>query len=142
MKAFLIILVVVVIIGGGVAAFMFISKDDSNHESTQTESSASPETSAITRAEDIKTGEVAVTIKNRAYSPKTLTVTKGTTITWTNEDSIQHNVISDSDSEQNGLDGPLLNKGQSYSFTFDTVGVYTYHCTPHPDMTGIIEVVE
>ena len=36
----------------------------------------------------------------------------------------------------------LLAKVESYSWTFNTVGTYTYHCSPHPYMKGIVEVVE
>ncbi len=70
-----------------------------------------------------------VNIANTAFSPKTLTVSRGTTVTWTNYDSTLHSVKSDGP-------GPLhsgrLSKGESYSFRFDSPGTYNYHCCFHP----------
>ncbi|HME86956.1 MAG TPA: plastocyanin/azurin family copper-binding protein, partial [Candidatus Nanoarchaeia archaeon] len=67
-----------------------------------------------------------VTIKGFAYSPTELRVTKGTTVTWTNQDSVKHNVAFDS----GDVEGPLLAKGESFSYTFDEVGTFAYHCRP------------
>ena len=76
-------------------------------------------------------------IKNFAYSPSTLTVKKGDTIIWTNQDTTKHTVTSDSGSE---LDSELLGKGETYSHTFSTEGTFAYHCTPHPYMKAKIIV--
>ncbi|MBO0868654.1 MAG: cupredoxin family copper-binding protein [Micromonosporaceae bacterium] len=79
----------------------------------------------------------AVAIRNFAFSPATLTVKVGTTVTWTNQDTDAHTVTS-----QNG--GPLksaaLDQGQSYSYTFSTPGTYAYLCTIHPFMTATVKV--
>lgn len=93
---------------------------------------------------DPASSEVAVEIKDFAYTPANLTVKKGTTVVWTNQDSINHNVVSDADAPAGGppSTADLLSKGQSFSFMFDTVGTFRYHCTPHPNMKGVIEVVE
>ena len=80
--------------------------------------------------------EFKIDIQNFAFAPNETRVTKGTKITWTNRDSVQHNVISDT-----GIfSGPLLSQGQSYSTTLNTPGTYTYHCGPHPNMKGEIIV--
>lgn len=113
-----------------------------SHSPSDTSTSNSDSTATDTPASDPQSGEVNVDIKDFAYAPEKITVKKGSKVTWTNQDSAQHNVVSDSDSPQKGLDGPLLAKGKSYSFTFDTVGEYKYHCQPHPNMVGTIEVVE
>lgn len=77
-----------------------------------------------------------VTIQNFAFNPATTTVKAGTKVTWTNEDSTTHHVVSD-----NGVfDSGALNNGQSYSFTFNKTGSYPYHCSIHPSMTGNIVV--
>ena len=77
-----------------------------------------------------------VEIKNFAFGPKTLTVKKGTTITFTNQDSVGHTATADDGSFDTGL----LAKGESGSATFDKAGTYTYHCTPHPYMKATIVV--
>ncbi len=74
-----------------------------------------------------------VNIKNYIYSPSTLSIKAGTKVTWTNSDSVPHTVTSDT----NGLlSSPILNPGQSYSYTFTAVGTTNYHCAIHPTMMG------
>jgi plastocyanin len=82
---------------------------------------------------------VAVTIQNFAFDPSNLTVKTGTTVTWTNLDSVNHTVTSDT-----GLfDSGELGKGSTFSFTFDKAGVYTYYCIPHHSkMTGTVTVTD
>ncbi|MFA5872074.1 MAG: cupredoxin family copper-binding protein [Parcubacteria group bacterium] len=78
----------------------------------------------------------AVTIQNFTFSPASLTIKKGETVTWTNEDSVPHQIASDSGAFQ----GNSMGKGQSYSFTFNTTGEFDYHCAIHPSMKGKIIV--
>ncbi len=80
----------------------------------------------------------AVAIKNFAFSPATLKVKVGTTVTWTNQDTDAHTVTSA------GSGGPLhsaaLNAHATYSYTFAKPGTYSYLCTIHPFMTATVEV--
>ncbi|MFK0018980.1 plastocyanin/azurin family copper-binding protein [Streptomyces sp. NPDC090798] len=80
----------------------------------------------------------AVAIKNFAFSPATLKVKVGTTVTWTNQDTDAHTVTSA------GSGGPLhstaLNTHATYSYTFTKPGAYSYLCTIHPFMTATVEV--
>ncbi|MFG2961109.1 plastocyanin/azurin family copper-binding protein [Streptomyces sp. NPDC048291] len=80
----------------------------------------------------------AVAIKNFAFSPATLKVTAGTTVTWTNQDTDAHTVTSTSPG------GPLhsaaLATHAAYSYTFTKPGTYAYLCTVHPFMTATVEV--
>ncbi len=78
----------------------------------------------------------AVTIANFAFDPKTITVAKGTTVTWTNTDSIGHTVTFD----QGGDGSGVLNQGGTFQETFKTAGTFTYHCKIHPSMTGTVTV--
>jgi plastocyanin len=79
----------------------------------------------------------AVTIQNFAFAPASLTVTAGTTVTWTNRDTDAHTVTS----QRSGpLKSAALGTGQTYSFTFTTPGTYAYLCTIHPFMTGTVRV--
>jgi amicyanin len=75
-----------------------------------------------------------VTIAGFKFSPATLTVRVGTTVTWTNSDSAAHNVSG------GPLHSPALNHGASYRHTFTKAGTYHYVCTFHPWMKGTVIV--
>ena len=82
-----------------------------------------------------------VTIVNYGFYPTTLTISKGTTVTWINMDFVQHTVTAGSESAPTGLfDSHGLNHMQSFSYTFNTPGTYSYFCDIHPDMVGTITV--
>ena len=76
-----------------------------------------------------------VDIENFAFSPGDVTVVNGTTLTWTNLDVDNHTVTAD----DGAFDSGLLAQGESFSYTFDTLDSFSYHCTPHPSMTGWVE---
>jgi len=85
----------------------------------------------------IQSSEVKVSIANFAFDPATLTITTGTTVTWTNNDTASHNVTGDDGSWGSNS----LAKGDSFSFTFTQAGTFSYHCGVHPSMTATITVV-
>jgi len=87
---------------------------------------------------------VTVTIKNTKFTPQNIKVKKGTTVTWVNEDTVQHNVIAFDPDDQSGLpaQNQLFGNGERYSYTFEIIGTFQYKCSPHPFMTGSVEVVE
>lgn len=77
-----------------------------------------------------------VNIDNFAFAPETLTVTRGTTVTWTNRDDIPHSIV-----ESNGLfHSQAFDTSGSYSYTFSQAGTYNYICGLHPHMMGKIIV--
>ncbi|WP_238598783.1 cupredoxin domain-containing protein [Saccharothrix sp. ALI-22-I] len=80
----------------------------------------------------------SVSISGYAYSPATLTVNVGDTVTWTNQDTAPHNVVVTSGPEK--FTSPTLQKGQSYTFTFTKAGSYQYYCSVHPDMKASVTV--
>lgn len=82
-----------------------------------------------------------IVYKGFAVSPKSITVKKGTTVTWTNQDDAKHDVTPDTETADFKA-SELFGKGESHKVTFNTVGTYPYHCSPHPYMKGSIEVVE
>lgn len=84
-------------------------------------------------------GGVAVTMKNIAFSPATVMVKVGQKITWTNEDSVPHNVTSQSGEK---IASPTFNQGGAFSFTPTKAGTISYVCTIHPGMTGKIVVTK
>jgi plastocyanin len=79
-----------------------------------------------------------VSIVDFAFQPGSLGVAAGATVTWTNKGNAPHTVTSD-----NGLfDSGQIAPGLSFTWTFDTPGTYTYHCSIHPQvMNGSIVVV-
>lgn len=81
-------------------------------------------------------GTVEVHMKNTAFSPSQLTVDKGTTIKWINDDSFQHTVTAGDKS----FDSGTLSSGQTYERTFNEPGSIDYTCTIHPSMKGKITV--
>ena len=72
----------------------------------------------------------AVTMPGKAYDPSHLDVLVGTTVTWKNDDSINHTVTADGDAFSSGY----LPPGGSFSFTFAQQGHYAFHCTIHKFM--------
>lgn len=81
----------------------------------------------------------SITIKGFAFNPATLSVPRGTTITWTNQDSFPHTSTSDTNNVWDS--GPIAGNGGSFSFTFDLApGTYGYHCSIHTFMKGSVTV--
>ena len=79
---------------------------------------------------------VTVTIDNFAFTPGTLTVTAGTTVTWKNEDDSPHRI-----GDKNGtFKSAALDTDDTFSHTFAAPGEYPYICTIHPYMVGKIVV--
>jgi LPXTG-motif cell wall-anchored protein len=78
----------------------------------------------------------SVTIRDYAFSPGTVTVRPGDTVTWTNRDGVRHSATA----EDGSFDTGLLGRGQSGEHTFREAGTYQYVCTPHPNMQGTVVV--
>jgi plastocyanin len=119
MKKILLIMLSVIMLGAGGIYF------DGNNTWL-----ASPQVAAQGQAQ-------SVTIQNFAFTPASITVTPGTTVTWTNKDNTAHTVTADSG---NGPNSGQLQQGQTYSFTFQQAGTYAYHCTIHPEMKATVVV--
>ena len=86
------------------------------------------------------------TLTTDAFSPNPVQVSVGTTVTWTNNDSQPHTVASGSNGQPDNKFNsspnfnPLLNPGQTFSFTFAQAGNYPYFCMLHPNMVGTVNV--
>jgi plastocyanin len=78
----------------------------------------------------------SVAIKNFGFSPATITVTAGSTVVWTNDDSVQHDVTFDG----GDIASNTLNHNDTFSHTFPTAGTYHYICSIHPFMHGTVIV--
>jgi plastocyanin len=89
----------------------------------------------ITAPVAVQAEDMTVKIDNFTFSPQSLTVKAGTTVTWTNEDDIPHVVAGPPTFKSKALD-----TDDKFSFTFTTPGTYSYFCSLHPHMTGSIVV--
>jgi len=133
------IAIVAVILVGGVSVWLLLSSKNNqqqnmNHQGQNNSSNVNMTTQDV----------VEVNIQNYKFSPANITVKKGTAVTWTNKDSIEHNVVSSTNVPAGGppTSAPLLGKDQQFTFTYDTVGTFDYHCMSHPYMTGSVTVEE
>lgn len=145
-KKILIIIVILLVAAGGY--FIYRANQGSNgainYPTTINKTSTIPNTSnpasannqqnpPINQEENLN---VAVSIKNFAFNPKTLTVKAGTVVAWTNNDSAPHQIKS------SNFNSAVLNNGQNFKFTFSAAGEYNYLCSIHPSMTGKIIVTK
>ena len=83
-----------------------------------------------------------LSIKNMAFSPRTITVTAGTRVTWKNADGTVHNVTSANSIKTTAritgmFSSGSLSNGQSFSFKFKKKGTFFYECTIHASMTAM-----
>lgn len=74
-----------------------------------------------------------ITLINTSFDPKQLSVAVGTTVVWTNKDSMAHTVTADDKS----FDSGNLNTGDTFKFTFTKAGTYPYHCQYHGGPNGV-----
>ena len=141
----IIILAILVLGAGGVFALTRQPNDDDKTTTSQSTS----ETQQSTESDNNQSSENAtdavatdeVEIEDFAFKSANITIKKGTKVTWTNKDSVSHTVTPDEESSAFQGSGSL-SKDATYSFTFNTVGTYSYHCQPHPNMTGTVTVTE
>ena len=75
-----------------------------------------------------------VKIDNFSFGPAVVTVSVGSTVTWTNRDDIPHTVVSADDPKV--FKSKVLDTDEKFSFTFNKAGTYPYFCSIHPKMTG------
>ncbi len=85
---------------------------------------------------------VSVSMVSNVYAPTTITVSAGTTVTWSNDEDpnctdVTHDVIAD---DYSSWSSDYLDPGGTYSRTFDTPGSYHYLCDLHPGMEGTVIV--
>ncbi|VVB71113.1 Halocyanin [uncultured archaeon] len=133
----LLIIISAIIFAGAVAILFFNTGSSVTSQAVASvQVSVQPSTQVQATAQSQGSME-SIEISNFAFNPTSISIHSGDTVTWTNKDSVAHTVTSDSGSE---LNSDSLSNGASYSHTFTTPGVYTYHCTFHPHMMGSITV--
>ena len=79
---------------------------------------------------------------NACYTPASITINAGDTVTWNNADTAAHTVTggSPADGPSGVFDSSLVMAGADYAFTFNDKGSYKYFCMVHPWMTGSVTV--
>jgi plastocyanin len=84
-----------------------------------------------------KASSTSVTVQDFSFTPSSVTINVGDTVTWHNSGQAPHNASADDGSFRT----PDLNNGQSASHTFSSAGTFSYICTIHPNMHGTVRVL-
>jgi plastocyanin len=90
----------------------------------------------VARAAEEQPAAVSVNIDNFVFTPKEITVAKGTTVTWFNHDDVPHTVAN----PDKRFKSKALDTDDKFSLTFTDSGTYAYFCSIHPMMTGKVIV--
>ena len=77
-----------------------------------------------------------IAIKDFMFTPMSLTIKAGATVTWANKDDEPHSVVSDAGLFRSGA----VDTDETFSFKFDKPGTYHFTCSIHPRMVGTIVV--
>ncbi len=141
-KAIIIVVILLALAGGAFALTQ--SKDKEPAANTTTQSTKAEPAAAESTASGQSTGEVAtITYSDNGFSPFTITVKSGTTVTIKNESS--HGLQFDSDPHPAHTDDEELNvnsvpEGGSETFVVKRTGTFGYHNHLNPSDTGTIVV--
>jgi plastocyanin len=79
-----------------------------------------------------------VSITEFRFSPAEITVARGDTLVWTNQDAFLHTTTADSAA----WSSPELPRGGRFIYVADRVGRFAYHCAAHPVMRATVVVRE
>ena len=100
--------------------------------------SAAPVTATPASATSADDKTVVVQLGEHFFDPSSITVKVGTTVVWRNNGQQTHDIHA----RDGSFDSPLLNPGNTFTFTFTKPGLYPYYCIPHEGdgMIGQVEV--
>ena len=115
--------------------------DDEESSGAATTQEQPAETTEDERAASVAK-KVSVSMKDIQFDPGDVAVAKGGTVTWTNDDSVGHDVTKKDGPGPDFKSGDpgAMNGGDTYKATFDIAGEINYVCTVHPGMDGTITV--
>ena len=91
---------------------------------------------SASRAGAQRNASAEVKIDNFSFTPETLTVDPGTTVTWVNQDDLPHTVASD----DKVFKSRALDTDEKFAYTFTKPGTYAYFCSLHPKMVAKVVV--
>jgi nitrite reductase (NO-forming) len=121
-----------------------MSSDNMTANATTISDNMANNTSAASGGNSVTIAPGSSTPSNgKFFEPETLTVSKGSTVTWTNGDSTLHTVTSGSAESGNSgteFDSSYLAAGKTFQHPFSTSGTFDYYCTLHPYMKGKVIV--
>jgi len=126
-----VILVILIILIGGALA---LTRKPTTNKTGTLPASTTVDTQATN---DQATPGGNITMKNMMFTPSQITIKKGASVTWTNNDTVTHTVVIDQG------EGPIsgdIAPGATYSYTYTKAGSYQYHCGIHSSMRGTIVV--
>ena len=120
------------------AGFSGCGDDDSDSGSSAAtpaaDATATPQTGAAA-APEAAAGEVIM--KGIRFQPADITVKVGDTVTWKNEDPVEHNAVDEAGGK---FKSELFGEGGTYEYKAEEAGKIDYVCTVHPGMGGTITV--
>lgn len=103
-----------------------------------TDTAGATDTADATDTAGAAAKDATVTMADTAFAPASVSVTPGSTITWTNEDTLPHTVSFG----DGGPESEVIEPGGTFAATFEEAGSYAYVCTLHPGMAGVVEVTD
>jgi plastocyanin len=114
----------------------------SETSSTTTTNQTNPTTNSSAASNTTEVKIIGDEVKE-PYIPGSIIIQSGDKISWVNSDEEVHTVTSGLESSAGRakqFDSGLLNANQTFEHTFDKPGTYSYYCTVHPIMTGLVNV--
>ena len=81
-------------------------------------------------------GSAQIVIKDFMFTPTSVTIKAGATVTWANKDDEPHTVVSDTGLFRSGA----VDTDETFTFKFDKPGTYHFTCSIHPRMVGTVVV--
>jgi plastocyanin len=91
---------------------------------------------AATQPTSVPPAGAQVTIDNFSFTPSTLAIAAGQTVTWINHDDVPHTVTA----QDHAFSSAGLDTDDAFTHQFTNAGTYVYYCTIHPKMTATIIV--
>lgn len=149
-KPLVLVIVAVVVAATGFSVYAYVSKKPGNEKPPQQTTAETAKPTTQTQPETVQpvTDPVTVTYDNNGFSPKEITVAKGTTVNFDNQTEIPMWVASDVHPDHTNypefdairVNGQYPEPKNDFKFTFDKPGIWTYHNHTMPDHTGKITV--
>jgi plastocyanin len=91
---------------------------------------------ALVLAAPASSATVTVAIKRAGFTPKNVNINQDDSVTWTNNDTINHQVVANN----GNYASPILGPGKSWTHAFHSGGTFRYHDSLHPGLTGSVVV--
>jgi len=121
-----------------VAALPLIGCGGSSSSDTGSTPAPAPATDTAADTGGATTAGAQVVMKDIKFVPESATTKAGTTVTWTNNDTVAHTVTGTD--IRDGIESGTIEPGKTFAFAFEKAGTVDYVCTIHPGQKGSITV--